>query len=99
MTDSGFIELLLAFAAGAALAGGYLRLLRTAVARLTEGSVPWLNLAGSLVLRLLLAAAVFLSVARLSGAAGLVSALLGFMLMRSLVLGRVRRRRVGGSPA
>ena len=86
------MEMVLGFAFGLAIGGAYLGALWITVRRIPDAAHPGALVLGSYLTRLAVAGAGFYGVMRLGGAAGLVAALAGFLLMRHLLM-----RRVGGS--
>ena len=86
------MEMVLGFALGLAIGFVYFGALWVTVRRIPDTAHPGGLVLGSYLARLAAAGAGFYGVLRLGGATGLVAALVGFLLMRHLLL-----RRVGGS--
>ncbi len=78
--------------AGAALAWAYLKTLWLCVKQLPGSKRPALWMAGTLIVRLAAAVAVFLALGRLGGWQALVGGLVGFMVARGLLVGRIELR-------
>jgi F1F0 ATPase subunit 2 len=90
MTD--WTNLALAAAAGALLAGAYLAALWAGLRRLPGARHPAGWLLGTLALRLALAGGGFLALTLAGGWPAAAAGLAGFVAVRTLVVGRVRRR-------
>jgi hypothetical protein len=94
MTTATIAELGLWLLAGMALGAVYLALVQRTVAAITQDTASKGAAAGWLALRFALAAAV-LAAAAVRGTGPLLLTLLGFLLVRSLVIRRMRRADAG----
>jgi F1F0 ATPase subunit 2 len=91
VTDGTALLLGTSFAAGALLALIYLWSLRATVEALPAALRPARRIAGSLLVRLLAVCAAFYTLARVGGAPAMLTALLGFALVRTVVVSRIRQ--------
>lgn len=89
------MEVVLGFVLGLAVGGVYFGALWVTVRRIPDAAHPGGLVLGSYLVRLGVAGVGFYGVLRLGGAGALVAALVGFVVMRQLLIRRVGERSEG----